>query len=150
MPPPLHPPRPRGPRSSSPFRTPEPCVPDAPSQPPTPLPRPLRLRLKKRAVSHLSAPTQQFLASVDAADVPMPSIEEPPVVDMDDGADQPTRGRTLSSPKTLTPRAVPSLSPKRFPDWSLGASLSSLEPALHRSLHPDERIPVQPILPDDA
>ncbi|KAM4059751.1 hypothetical protein HRG_002623 [Hirsutella rhossiliensis] len=140
---PLHPPRPCGPRSSSALKTPEPCVQDGQFQPLTPPPRPPRFRLKKRAVSHLSAPTQQFLASVAAADVPIPSIEEPQVFDdmletpvfphtprlnrIAFDEHPPTRGRTLSSPKTPAPRAVPSLSPKRFPDWSLGASLSSLE-----------------------
>ncbi|CAK7214705.1 hypothetical protein SCUCBS95973_002224 [Sporothrix curviconia] len=61
-------------------RTPEPTAATFPptatdAQPPSP-PRP-RLRLKRRAVPHLSAPTQNFLASVAAADVPIPSIEVP-------------------------------------------------------------------------
>lgn len=142
---PLRSPRPRGPRPSSALKTPEPCLQDRQYQPPTPPQRPPRFRLKKRIVSHLSAPTQQFLASVAAADVPIPSIEEPeafgdmlqaPVfshapqtnyLDHDAFGEQPTRGRTLSSPRTPAPRGVPSLSPKRFPDWSLGASISSLE-----------------------
>ncbi|PFH59358.1 hypothetical protein XA68_12466 [Ophiocordyceps unilateralis] len=131
--PPLHCPRPRGPRSSV-LRTPEPMVEEA-SSPPT---RPPRLRLKRRAVSHLTAPTQQFLASVAAADVPLPSIEDPqPLNDemleaaddaqIDGFDDQPVRGRALSSPKTPARRVVPSLSPKRFPDWTIDTSLSSLE-----------------------
>lgn len=37
------------------------------------------------------------------------------------------RGRTSSLPKTPAPHAVPSLSPKRFPDWSLDQAYSSLE-----------------------
>ncbi|KJZ73573.1 hypothetical protein HIM_07129 [Hirsutella minnesotensis 3608] len=143
---PLHRNGPRGPRASSALRTPEPCV-GSRSRSPSPPPRAPRFRLKKRAVSNLTAPTQQFLASVAAADVPIPSIEEPQLLndDMYDSAlfpggsllgaphdqfvlhEQVTRGRTLSSPRTPAPRNVPSLSPKRFPDWSLESSLSSLE-----------------------
>ncbi|PNY25749.1 Uncharacterized protein TCAP_04313 [Tolypocladium capitatum] len=114
------------------------------AQPPTP-PRP-RFRLKRRNVSQRNAPTQQFLASVAAADVPIPSIEEPRVFDDDmlDAATYPgiphfnhldditfqeqgTRGRAFSPPKTPAPRTVPSLSPKRFSDWSIDATLSSIE-----------------------
>ncbi|PHH83799.1 hypothetical protein CDD83_2929 [Cordyceps sp. RAO-2017] len=137
---PLQPLRPRAPRSSA-FKTPEPSVEHQPQPPPTPPPRAARLRLKRRTVTHLSAPTQQFLASVAAADVPIPSIEEPQVLDDDmletasfpDDShinafdsialrEQATRGRALSPPKTPAPRTVPSLSPKRFPDWSIDAS----------------------------
>jgi hypothetical protein len=38
-------------------------------------PRPARLRVKRRNNAHLQAPTDQFLASVDAANVPIPTIE---------------------------------------------------------------------------
>ncbi|EPE26324.1 hypothetical protein GLAREA_02236 [Glarea lozoyensis ATCC 20868] len=38
-------------------------------------PRPARLRVKRRNISNLQAPTEQFLASVAAADVPVPTIE---------------------------------------------------------------------------
>ncbi|RDA95954.1 hypothetical protein CP533_5819 [Ophiocordyceps camponoti-saundersi (nom. inval.)] len=128
--PPLHCPRPRGPAL---MKTPEPAAAaddEALTTPPT---RPPRLRLKRRAVSHLTAPTQQFLASVAAADVPLPSIEASAAAaaaaaahdDMLDVDDQ--RGRPLESPKTPASRAVPSLSPKRFPDWTIDTSLSSLE-----------------------
>lgn len=37
------------------------------------------------------------------------------------------RARPSSLPKTPAPHAVPSLSPKRFPDWSLDQAYSSLE-----------------------
>ncbi|KAL7925114.1 hypothetical protein ACQKWADRAFT_242010 [Trichoderma austrokoningii] len=122
----------RGPKTPEPFAT-------ADVRPPSP-PRP-RFRLRRRAPSsNLKAPTQQFLASVATADVPIPSIEEPRlVVDEDmvdtlsprhfafsDQGDLP-RGRTSSLPKTPAPHAVPSLSPKRFPDWSLDQAYSSLE-----------------------
>lgn len=128
----------RGPKTPEPFATTD-------VRPPSP-PRP-RFRLRRRAPSsNLKAPTQQFLASVATADVPIPSIEEPRLVDEDmvdtlsinfprysphhfefsDEGDLP-RGRTSSLPKTPAPHAVPSLSPKRFPDWSLDQAYSSLE-----------------------
>ncbi|GJN73262.1 hypothetical protein VFPFJ_03686 [Purpureocillium lilacinum] len=148
MPPPLHPlapARPRGLRHSSAPRTPEPAADGTLQQPSSP-PRP-RFRLKRRTVSERTAPTQQFLASVAAADVPIPSIEEPQVYDddvmldseiypgvpllgnLDDirFAEHDIRGRQISGPKTPAPRAIPSLSPKRFPDWSIDASFSSVE-----------------------
>ncbi|KAL7820006.1 hypothetical protein V8C26DRAFT_378725 [Trichoderma gracile] len=128
----------RGPKTPEPFATTD-------IQPPSP-PRP-RFRLRRRAPSsNLKAPTQQFLASVATADVPIPSIEEPRLVDEDmvdtlstnfprlspyhlavpgDGALP--RGRPYSPPKTPAPHAVPSLSPKRFPNWSLDQAYSSLE-----------------------
>ncbi|KAL7789374.1 hypothetical protein V8C37DRAFT_214082 [Trichoderma ceciliae] len=128
----------RGPKTPEPFATTD-------IRPPSP-PRP-RFRLRRRAPSsNLKAPTQQFLASVATADVPIPSIEEPRLLDEDmvdtlstnfprlspyrfefsDDGDLP-RGRTCSPPKTPAPHAVPSLSPKRFPDWSLDQAYSSLE-----------------------
>lgn len=123
-------------------RTPEPLA-EGQANPPSP-PRP-RFRLKRRNAPHLQAPTQQFLASVAAADIPIPSIEEPHVVDeemidsvypvipslhdLDSGdlMDHSLRGRTISAPKTPAPGAVPSLSPKRYPDWSIGSTASDLE-----------------------
>ncbi|PTB67045.1 hypothetical protein BBK36DRAFT_1199334 [Trichoderma citrinoviride] len=129
----------RGPKTPEPFATTD-------TQPPSP-PRP-RFRLRRRApLSNLKAPTQQFLASVATADVPIPSIEEPRLVDEDMAVDTLTttfprfspyhlaipgdsalpRGRAYSPPKTPAPRAVPSLSPKRFPNWSLDQAYSSLE-----------------------
>ncbi|KAK5657058.1 hypothetical protein OQA88_3585 [Cercophora sp. LCS_1] len=104
-------------------------------------PRP-RLKLKRRVVSQLSAPTQQFLASVAAADVPIPSIEEPETEPRDfemsginavsrlhdDDRDihllQP-RGRAFSPPKTPAPGFVPSLSPTRYPNWTIDSAISS-------------------------
>ncbi|KAH7329071.1 hypothetical protein B0I35DRAFT_473710 [Stachybotrys elegans] len=115
------------------------------AQPPSP-PRPPRFRLKKRNASHLHAPTQQFLASVAAADVPIPSIEVPqtPDQDMSDtqypvipmlhelgGLTAPSRhaARVFSPPKTPAPAAntIPFLSPKRYPDWSMESTWSSFE-----------------------
>lgn len=105
-----------------------------------------RLRLRKRTASNLAAPTKDFLASVAAADVPIPSIEEPGVVDEDmidsaypsisgdieqidfyHSARQSWAGRTFSPPKTPAPGVVPLLEPHQFPDWSLDSTLSSLE-----------------------
>lgn len=123
-------------------QTPEPMA-ETEAQLPSP-PRP-RFRLRKRNTANLNAPTQHFLASVAAADVPIPSIEEPLVLDEDmvDSLSpampqftdlnflvcphEALRGRTRSPPKTPTHRAVPSLSPKRFPNWSIDHDFSSLE-----------------------
>ncbi|KAH6608660.1 hypothetical protein Trco_002006 [Trichoderma cornu-damae] len=128
----------RGPKTPEPFAATD-IRPPSPARP--------RFRLRRRAPSsNLKAPTQQFLASVATADVPIPSIEEPRLLDEDmvdalganiprfspypfgssDNGDLP-RGRTSSPPKTPAPHAVPSLSPKRFPDWSLDQAYSSLE-----------------------
>lgn len=112
-------------------------------------PRP-RLKLKRRNVSQqhqLQAPTQQFLASVAAADLPIPSIEEPadpagtsdimtsfPTFSFTDSAanDQDNhlavpRGRAVSPPKTPAPGFAPSLSPPRYPNWTMDSSFSSVE-----------------------
>ncbi|OLN85375.1 hypothetical protein CCHL11_09856 [Colletotrichum chlorophyti] len=123
--------------------TPEPFAGDEELHPPSP-PRP-RLKLKRRVASNLTAPTSQFLASVAAADVPVPSIEEPeqtgaymqissmtyPVIhnlkDLDDLGLHNLRGRRFSPPKTPAPGAAPSLSPKRYPNWSIDSAFSSGE-----------------------
>ncbi|WYZ34555.1 hypothetical protein EsH8_I_000831 [Colletotrichum jinshuiense] len=124
-------------------KTPEPFAGDEELQPPSP-PRP-RLRLKRRVASSLAAPTSQFLASVAAADVPIPSIEEPepagankqissmtyPIIhnlkDLDDLGLHKVRGRRFSPPKTPAPGAAPSLSPRRYPNWSIDSAFSSGE-----------------------
>ncbi|KAK4193372.1 hypothetical protein QBC35DRAFT_104114 [Podospora australis] len=124
-------------------KTPEPFLEKDDVQLPSP-PKP-RLRLKRRVVSHsLAAPTQQFLASVAAADVPIPSIEEPestsldltmgnmdsfPLRRMHDEMDsnflQPM-GR-CSPPKTPVPDFVPSLLPAQYPNWTISSAVSSVE-----------------------
>jgi hypothetical protein len=125
-------------------RTPEPFPEMDTRAIPSP-PRP-RLRLKRRNVSNLRAPTQQFLASVAAADVPIPSIEEPNrlsaeidtdtaasllrqplVVEQDSFQSLKARGRTPTQPKTPVPGVVPSLSPRRYPDWTIDSTISSIE-----------------------
>lgn len=135
--------RPRRLRQSTTPKTPEPFT-EGHTQPPSP-PRP-RFRLRRRTTSQLNAPTQQFLASVATADVPIPSIEEPQVYDDEDMlgiaypvipqldlignvalGDHASQGRTFSPPKTPAPELAPSLSMKQFPDWSTDATWSSLE-----------------------
>ncbi|KAI2472210.1 hypothetical protein F4781DRAFT_420277 [Annulohypoxylon bovei var. microspora] len=103
-------------------KTPEPSAPDDALHQPSP-PRP-RLRLKRRHVSHhLNAPTQHFLASVAAADVPVPSIE----VEVDDSDSmeiyEHLHLRTFSPPKTPAVEVVPS-SETKYPDWSVGSEWS--------------------------
>lgn len=130
--------RSRGTRAMSLPKTPEPLESTELKAPSPPRPR---FRLRKKNASQLSAPTQQFLASVAAADVPIPSIEEPHVVDQDMldtlhpiphmggmgslGFSGHNDERPFSPPKTPAPGAVPFLSPKRFPDWSMGSEMSS-------------------------
>ncbi|KAI2616596.1 hypothetical protein GGR54DRAFT_641611 [Hypoxylon sp. NC1633] len=101
-------------------KTPEPSAPGDELQLPSP-PRP-RLKLKRRHVSHhLNAPTQQFLASVAAADVPVPSIEldDPDSMDIYDQLHM----RTFSPPKTPAIELAPP-SDIKFPDWSVGSEWS--------------------------
>lgn len=118
------------------LQTPEPQEQTVPDQPPSP-PR-QRFRLKRRNAPQMNtAPTQQFLESVAAADVPIPSIEEPPTCNSDanmmhdnnastpggvdpmDVSDMTIDSiRPFSPPKTPAP-IIPSLvmSPQQFPDW---------------------------------
>ncbi|KAI1476139.1 hypothetical protein F4774DRAFT_258756 [Daldinia eschscholtzii] len=102
-------------------KTPEPSAPaDDELKLPSP-PRP-RLKLKRRHVSHhLNAPTQQFLASVAAADVPVPSIEveEPDNMEIYEHLHAPT----FSPPKTPAIEFAPP-SETKFPDWSVGSEWS--------------------------
>lgn len=144
------------PKTPEPFATTEDDI-----QPPPP-PRP-RFKLKKRNASNLAAPTQQFLASVAAADVPIPSIEEPELVQavevtmtdmsypvlaipsLEEIANhQKVRGRMFSPPRTPAPGVAPSLSPRRYPDWTIDSAFSSSEsspecessrPSTSRSTH---------------
>ncbi|KAI0404924.1 hypothetical protein F4802DRAFT_205312 [Xylaria palmicola] len=108
-------------------KTPEPLAPgvDEPSHPPL---RP-RLRLKRRHPSGLNAPTQQFLASIAAADVPIPSVEDADqemidtlpslhVEDLDKIDERrPVTPRMFSPPKTPAIDFAPSLIPAKYPDW---------------------------------
>lgn len=142
--PPLHrfvAPEPQISRDSNAFKTPEPFA-EAEALSQTSPQRP-RLRLRKRAATHLNAPTQHFLESVAAADIPIPSIEEPQVVDQDmlDTEDpalssfypidllpraiQESRGRTFSPPKTPAPAVTTAILPRQFPNWDIDSPLSS-------------------------
>lgn len=127
-------------------QTPEPFDCQTPSTP-----RP-RFKLKRRHdTQHLAAPTQQFLASVAAADVPMPSIEEPAIANFGSDAIPPWSDllhmehnqvdsglqvkfgheRLATPPKTPAPGDPPSLTPSRYPTWSrdwMSSCESSPEP----------------------
>ncbi|KAL2107583.1 hypothetical protein VUR80DRAFT_5030 [Thermomyces stellatus] len=126
-------------------RTPEPFTSaDNDAQPPSP-PRP-RFRIKRRHASQLTAPTQQFLASVAAADVPIPSIE---VAEPDGGNEEPMQSaeyfpaplmkasedalacrkvrESQYPPKTPEPETAPSLLTQHYPDWTIDTPYSSDE-----------------------
>lgn len=132
-------------------RTPEPFADSDNQMPSTPRPR---FKLKRRHDPlHLAASTQQFLASVAAADLPMPSVEEPAiatfepdVMDAWSGFQHPDEDRDVegnldvqyggdrpfSSPKTPALGDPPSLTPSRYPNWSIdcmSSCESSPEPA---------------------
>ncbi|CAN8099220.1 unnamed protein product [Discula destructiva] len=116
--------------------TPEPFLDGECQTPSTPRPR---FKLKRRHVSeHRAAPTQHFLASVAAADVPIPSIEEPVIADFDSDVLPPWRNETMEEeqdndslhvlfsrqrpatpPKTPAAEDPPSLTPSRYPDWNI-------------------------------
>ncbi|KAI1415701.1 hypothetical protein F5Y13DRAFT_156637 [Hypoxylon sp. FL1857] len=103
-------------------KTPEPSTPCDELQLPSP-PRP-RLKLKRRNVSHhLNAPTQHFLASVAAADVPIPSIEVEDPDNMEMEMYEHIHMRTFSPPKTPALELAPP-SETKYPDWSVGSEWS--------------------------
>ncbi|KAI0427297.1 hypothetical protein F5Y09DRAFT_36950 [Xylaria sp. FL1042] len=113
-------------------RTPEPLVSSLDDEQSFPPPRP-RLRLKRRHVSQLNAPTQQFLASIAAADVPIPSVEDVdqdmmdtlPELHVEDFGDlddcQRLTPRKFSPPQTPAIDFAASVAPNKYPDW-YGAS----------------------------
>lgn len=119
-------------------------------QPPSP-PRPTRLKVRRRHAPSHQTPTEHFLASVAAADVPIPTIEEPqelqeprePQVflfasedsEMTDdnpiSADtsryltpQPRDLRGVSPPKTPVPTLPMDMTYSQHPDWSMDAATS--------------------------
>lgn len=119
--------------------TPEPLAIDE-LQPPS-APRPTRLKVRRRNASSFHAPTEQFLASVAAADVMIPTIQEPqaaiPTSEDFEMADrealtvdtscflspQPRDFRGASPPKT----PILTLSMKegcQRPDWSMDSMTS--------------------------
>lgn len=105
--------------------TPEPSTNnDSEPQPPR-LPR---FKVKRRNVSNsFNAPTSQFLASVAAADTPIPTIEIPQDCEMIDQVLMPMADgylspqlyfRSGSPPKTPVPTFADSDQGSQFPDWS--------------------------------
>ena len=119
-------------------KTPEPLIADEPEQPSPP--RPTRLKVRRRNASSFQAPTEQFLASVAAADVPIPTIEVPQIdthttedSEMLDRealsihtsgllAPQPQDHRFFSPPKTPMPTFSFEEGCSQRPDWSMGTS----------------------------
>ncbi|QSZ33974.1 hypothetical protein DSL72_005554 [Monilinia vaccinii-corymbosi] len=120
--------------------TPEPFNPFGSEGPPSP-PRPSRLKVRRRNVSSSSnfqAPTEHFLASVAAADIPILTIEEPQIAHVSSDCDMPDRDPLSISASFLTPHAynptfvsppktpIPSMSmddtKSERPDWALGIS----------------------------
>jgi len=122
------------PKTPEPQDTSEPQVPSPPRQ---------RLRVRRRNISStFTAPTEQFLASVAAADVPIPTIEEPRATPLEEEEDCEMLDRdreplTLQT-RFLTPQPFRAGSPPRTPmpqvpiddgcaqhrpDWSGGSSL---------------------------
>ena len=118
--------------------TPEPLNADGPRQPSPP--RPTRLKVRRRNASSFQAPTEQFLASVAAADVPIPTIEVPQISthttedsEMSDRetlsittsgllAPQAQHFRVFSPPKTPMPTFSFEEGRTQRPDWTLGTS----------------------------
>lgn len=117
-------------------KTPEPLSADEPEQPSPP--RPTRLKVRRRNGSSFQAPTEQFLASVAIADVPIPTIEVPQVQvnmhptedsEMPDREDtsgllspQPQDHIFFSPPKTPVPTFAVAEDRGQRPDWSMGNS----------------------------
>ncbi|KAK0108782.1 hypothetical protein ONS96_002627 [Cadophora gregata f. sp. sojae] len=117
------------------FRYEEPCTPEpASTEPRQPSPPRQRLKVRRRNASSLQAPTQQFLASVAAADVPVPTIElaqeQAEDLDMPDREDLSVNTgllapltfdhRAISPPKTPMPTLSIDL-PVQRPDWTMGS-----------------------------
>ena len=116
-----------------------PKTPEPPSirelQQPSP-PRGPRLRIKRRNVSQFSGPTEQFLASVAAADIPLPTIEIPKTAEDVDMIDQFTTPHTVTDfvapecslgdrllPRTPAPELVTSVDEvnRKRRDWYMDA-----------------------------
>ena len=107
--------------------------------PPSP-PRPTRLKVRRRNAPSYQTPTEQFLASVAAADVPIPTIEEPqaPALSPEDFemADshpvaidtsryltpQPRDLREVSPPKTPVPTLPIEAGFSQHPDWAMDSA----------------------------
>ena len=119
------------PKTPEPQETSEPQIPSPPRQ---------RLRVRRRnASSTFNAPTEQFLASIAAADVPIPTIEEPQSAPADEDCEMLDRDREPLTIQTrfLSPQPFRAGSPPKTPmpqvpiedgysqhrpDWSAGGS----------------------------
>ncbi|KAK3356252.1 hypothetical protein B0H65DRAFT_417258 [Neurospora tetraspora] len=129
------------PDSSEAPKTPINLLPEDVDFPQIPSPPRPRLKVKRRTISNQLAASQQFLASVAAADLAIPSIEEPesdpedftmrpfsPEPYQDSLSLQIPRARAYSDagPKTPVPTtmALPTLTPCRYPDWTVGSTSS--------------------------
>lgn len=129
-------------------KTPEPMYTEQPQQPSPP--RPARLKVRRRIGSSSFAPTEQFLASVATADVPIPTIEEPlsapyrmedsemldsePLSIITSGFLAPSsRTRLGSPPKTPMPMFPMDSGVSHRPDWAAGSS-SPPSPDLQRPM----------------
>jgi len=115
------------PKTPEPQDTSEPQIPSPPRQ---------RLRVRRRnASSTFNAPTEQFLASIAAADVPIPTIEEPRAASVEEDCEMldlpiiqtrfltPQPFRAGSPPKTPMPQVpIDDVYPQHRPDWAAGGS----------------------------
>jgi hypothetical protein len=91
--------------------TPEKSLIGEPEQPSPP--RYTRLRVRRRNLPNFSAPTDQFLASVAAADIPIPTIELPQGSEDEDMLDRPCASDLLTG--FLSPRSNRLASPPKTP-----------------------------------
>ena len=117
-------------------QTPEPTL---AAEPRSPSPRPTRLKVRRRNAPSYQTPTEQFLASVAAADVPIPTIEEPQaaalssedfeMADVNPISADPSRYLTpeprdmrgVSPPKTPIPALAMDEDDSQHVDWSMDA-----------------------------
>ncbi|KUJ18625.1 uncharacterized protein LY89DRAFT_548687, partial [Mollisia scopiformis] len=124
-------------------KTPEPVSVNETRQPSPPR---QRFKVRRRNASNLQAPTAQFLASVAAADVPIPTIEIPQMhlgdsemVDREEIetnihllGPQPYPFRFASPPKTPLPTLSMDDVVSRRPDWSMGTPSPAAEDYFQR------------------
>lgn len=108
-------------------KTPEPFTEAEPRQPSPPR---QRLRVRRRNASNLQAPTKQFLASVEAADIPIPTIEVAESKAISDDCEMLDReeiqtpgllapASRTSPPKTPVPMLLTDAATLSRPNWSM-------------------------------
>lgn len=126
-------------RSRTAYKTPEPLAQSEVVDQPEPPRRRFRLRRLVSSSKDNAPPTRQFLASVNVADVPIPSIEEPQVVDEEDMSHLVDAGsepmdlsngelsvRAFSPPKTPAPMAELAVDAVQYREWSMESRLHSI------------------------